>query len=150
MNIAHLLTGSTTPFELRVQFGPGDKEENPEDNLGMCIRYEQQPCKSSWTVACTPCYEVAHTNPLYIYWKNIIINYCFVNLHSTLCIIYQVCRPCVIKKAYQLSYLFILWRFILALCILNDTILENVGTRCQIIYKHFWSTDKAFLNIDIR
>lgn len=42
-----LSTGSTTPFVMRVQFGPGNREENPEDNLGMCIRYEQQQC-STW------------------------------------------------------------------------------------------------------
>lgn len=41
-----LLAGSTTPFVMRVQFGPGNREENPEDNLGMCLRYEQQQCSS--------------------------------------------------------------------------------------------------------
>lgn len=40
------ISGSTTPFVMRVQFGPGNREENPEDNLGMCIRYEQQLCSS--------------------------------------------------------------------------------------------------------
>ncbi|XP_050420689.1 uncharacterized protein LOC126833408 [Adelges cooleyi] len=40
------IESSTTPFVMRVQFGPGNREENPEDNLGMCIRYEQQQCMS--------------------------------------------------------------------------------------------------------
>ncbi|XP_063243655.1 uncharacterized protein LOC134542959 [Bacillus rossius redtenbacheri] len=38
------IESSTLPFNIRVQFGPGDKEESPDDNLGMCLRYEQQPC----------------------------------------------------------------------------------------------------------
>lgn len=40
------IESSTTPFVMRVQFGPGNREENPEDNLGMCIRYEQLQCSS--------------------------------------------------------------------------------------------------------
>jgi hypothetical protein len=40
----HIFAGSTTPFNIRVQFGPGIREESPDDNLGMCLRYEQLPC----------------------------------------------------------------------------------------------------------
>ncbi|VVC25084.1 Hypothetical protein CINCED_3A003335 [Cinara cedri] len=39
-----LIESAATPFTIRVQFGPGDKEENPDDNLGVCIRYQQQKC----------------------------------------------------------------------------------------------------------
>ncbi|KAF4518078.1 hypothetical protein B566_EDAN009622 [Ephemera danica] len=35
---------STLPFNIAVHFGPGLREENPEDNLGMCLRYTQQQC----------------------------------------------------------------------------------------------------------
>ncbi|XP_024081446.1 uncharacterized protein LOC106665445 [Cimex lectularius] len=35
---------STKPFNIRVKFGPGSREESPEDNIGMCLKYEQQPC----------------------------------------------------------------------------------------------------------
>lgn len=38
------VAGSATPFQIRVQFGPGITQESPEDNLGMCLRYEQQLC----------------------------------------------------------------------------------------------------------
>nr|CAD7262098.1 unnamed protein product [Timema shepardi]CAD7403237.1 unnamed protein product [Timema cristinae] len=38
------IESSTLPFNIRVQFGPGTREESPEDNLGMCLKYEQQPC----------------------------------------------------------------------------------------------------------
>lgn len=38
--------GSSTPFHIRVQFGPGLRDESPEDNLGMCLKYEQLPCVS--------------------------------------------------------------------------------------------------------
>ncbi|XP_068081134.1 uncharacterized protein [Anabrus simplex] len=38
------IESSTTPFTIQVQFGPGLREESPEDNLGMCLRYQQQPC----------------------------------------------------------------------------------------------------------
>ncbi|XP_047106141.1 uncharacterized protein LOC124775354 [Schistocerca piceifrons] len=37
---------STTPFNIRVQFGPGKENESPDDNIGMCLRYEQLPCTS--------------------------------------------------------------------------------------------------------
>ncbi|XP_065219957.1 uncharacterized protein LOC135845378 isoform X2 [Planococcus citri] len=40
------IESSTTPFHIRVQFGPGLREESPEDNLGMCLKYEQLPCIS--------------------------------------------------------------------------------------------------------
>ncbi|GLV34912.1 uncharacterized protein CBL_09392 [Carabus blaptoides fortunei] len=35
---------SVTPFVIGVQFGPGGRDESPDDNLGMCLRFEQQPC----------------------------------------------------------------------------------------------------------
>lgn len=38
------IESSATPFQIRVQFGPGITQESPEDNLGMCLRYEQQLC----------------------------------------------------------------------------------------------------------
>ncbi|KAJ9599458.1 hypothetical protein L9F63_010073 [Diploptera punctata] len=38
------IESSTTPFNIRIQFGPGTKDESPEDNIGMCLRYEQLPC----------------------------------------------------------------------------------------------------------
>lgn len=37
------IESSTKPFNIRVQFGNG-VEESPDDNLGMCLKYEQQPC----------------------------------------------------------------------------------------------------------
>ncbi|XP_034247274.1 uncharacterized protein LOC117648999 [Thrips palmi] len=40
------IESSTTPFNIRVMFGPAVREESPEDNLGMCLKYEQQPCVS--------------------------------------------------------------------------------------------------------
>lgn len=42
----NLFVGSSTPFHIRVQFGPGLRDESPEDNLGMCLKYEQLPCIS--------------------------------------------------------------------------------------------------------
>ncbi|GLH09071.1 uncharacterized protein LOC103511797 [Gryllus bimaculatus] len=38
------IESSTTPFNIQVQFGRALREESPEDNLGMCLRYEQLPC----------------------------------------------------------------------------------------------------------
>lgn len=38
------LLGSTLPFNIAVHFGPGIREEDPEDNLGMCLKYSQQLC----------------------------------------------------------------------------------------------------------
>lgn len=35
---------TVTPFTIGVQFGHATKEESPEDNLGMCLFYEQLPC----------------------------------------------------------------------------------------------------------
>ncbi|CAH1178958.1 unnamed protein product [Phaedon cochleariae] len=32
------------PFTIGVHFGQSLGEESPEDNLGMCVNYEQQPC----------------------------------------------------------------------------------------------------------
>lgn len=40
-----------TPFRIRVAFGPGqDTGTTLEDNIGMCLMYEQLPCMS-WTDA---------------------------------------------------------------------------------------------------
>lgn len=39
-----IFSGSIKPFNIRVQFGPGLRAENPDDNLGMCLKYEQVPC----------------------------------------------------------------------------------------------------------
>ena len=39
-----IVLGSVRPFNIRVQFGPGTREESPEDNLGMCLKYQQLPC----------------------------------------------------------------------------------------------------------
>ncbi|KAL0274704.1 UNVERIFIED_CONTAM: hypothetical protein PYX00_002768 [Menopon gallinae] len=38
------IESSTIPFNIRVQFGPALREESPDDNLGMCLKFEQQPC----------------------------------------------------------------------------------------------------------
>ncbi|KAL1117664.1 hypothetical protein AAG570_003979 [Ranatra chinensis] len=38
------IESSIKPFSIRVQFGPGTKDESPEDNLGMCLKFEQLPC----------------------------------------------------------------------------------------------------------
>ncbi|VEN43794.1 unnamed protein product [Callosobruchus maculatus] len=38
------IESSATPFVIGVHFGPSAKEESPEDNLGMCLTYEQLPC----------------------------------------------------------------------------------------------------------
>ncbi|KAF5284411.1 hypothetical protein FQA39_LY17086 [Lamprigera yunnana] len=38
------IESSVTPFTIGVQFGPGSREDSPEDNLGMCLKYEQIPC----------------------------------------------------------------------------------------------------------
>ncbi|KAK4874960.1 hypothetical protein RN001_014320 [Aquatica leii] len=38
------IESSVTPFTVGVQFGPGSREESPEDNLGMCLKYQQLPC----------------------------------------------------------------------------------------------------------
>ncbi|XP_045500436.1 uncharacterized protein LOC123697908 isoform X2 [Colias croceus] len=35
-----------TPFAVSVHFGPPTVKENPEDNIGMCLRYSQVPCNS--------------------------------------------------------------------------------------------------------
>ncbi|XP_075211076.1 uncharacterized protein LOC142318377 [Lycorma delicatula] len=40
------IESSIRPFNIRIQFGPGLRQENPDDNLGMCLRYIQQPCIS--------------------------------------------------------------------------------------------------------
>ncbi|XP_059485302.1 uncharacterized protein LOC132202413 isoform X2 [Neocloeon triangulifer] len=38
------IESNTLPFNIAVHFGPGIREENPEDNLGMCLRYNQLQC----------------------------------------------------------------------------------------------------------
>ncbi|XP_054267082.1 uncharacterized protein LOC128989235 [Macrosteles quadrilineatus] len=38
------IESSIKPFNIKIQFGPGLRAENPEDNLGMCLKYEQVPC----------------------------------------------------------------------------------------------------------
>ncbi|KAJ8959223.1 hypothetical protein NQ318_022485, partial [Aromia moschata] len=38
------IESSVAPFVVGVHFGPGSREESPEDNLGMCLTYEQLPC----------------------------------------------------------------------------------------------------------
>lgn len=38
------IESSATPFTIGVHFGPSSREESPEDNLGMCLTFEQLPC----------------------------------------------------------------------------------------------------------
>ncbi|KAG5899796.1 hypothetical protein JTB14_006129 [Gonioctena quinquepunctata] len=38
------IESSVTPFTIGIHFGPSMREESPEDNLGMCLSYEQLPC----------------------------------------------------------------------------------------------------------
>ncbi|XP_073985894.1 uncharacterized protein [Rhodnius prolixus] len=38
------IESSVKPFTIKVKFGPGTKEEDPEQNIGMCLKYEQQAC----------------------------------------------------------------------------------------------------------
>nr|XP_023015541.1 uncharacterized protein LOC111505031 [Leptinotarsa decemlineata] len=38
------IESSVTPFVIGIHFGPSVREESPEDNLGMCLTYQQQPC----------------------------------------------------------------------------------------------------------
>ncbi|KAF7281515.1 hypothetical protein GWI33_004595 [Rhynchophorus ferrugineus] len=38
------IESSVTPFTIGVHFGPSRIESSPEDNLGMCLTYEQLPC----------------------------------------------------------------------------------------------------------
>ncbi|XP_026488029.2 uncharacterized protein LOC113394814 isoform X1 [Vanessa tameamea] len=37
---------SITPYAVSVHFGPPTIKPNPEDNIGMCLRYAQIPCDS--------------------------------------------------------------------------------------------------------
>ncbi|XP_045451262.1 uncharacterized protein LOC123660205, partial [Melitaea cinxia] len=37
---------SITPYAVSVHFGPPTVKPNPEDNIGMCLRYTQMPCNS--------------------------------------------------------------------------------------------------------
>lgn len=38
------IESSRTPFTIGVHFGTTFTEVSPEDNLGMCLVYEQLPC----------------------------------------------------------------------------------------------------------
>ncbi|RZC34751.1 uncharacterized protein BDFB_001026, partial [Asbolus verrucosus] len=38
------IESSATPFTVGVHFGPSAREAPPDDNLGMCLTYEQLPC----------------------------------------------------------------------------------------------------------
>ncbi|KAJ8915019.1 hypothetical protein NQ315_015994, partial [Exocentrus adspersus] len=38
------IESSATPFVIGVHFGPSARDESPDDNLGMCLTYEQLPC----------------------------------------------------------------------------------------------------------
>lgn len=38
------IESSATPFTIGVHFGPSAREASPDDNLGMCLTYEQLPC----------------------------------------------------------------------------------------------------------
>ncbi|XP_030751897.1 uncharacterized protein LOC115879289 [Sitophilus oryzae] len=38
------IESSITPFTIGVHFGHSVKETSPEENLGMCLTYEQMPC----------------------------------------------------------------------------------------------------------
>ena len=38
------LETSVTPFGIGIHFGNGYDKGNPEDNLGVCLRYKQLPC----------------------------------------------------------------------------------------------------------
>ncbi|KAK5641187.1 hypothetical protein RI129_009734 [Pyrocoelia pectoralis] len=35
---------TVTPFTIGIQFGSSAREESPDDNLGMCLKYEQLAC----------------------------------------------------------------------------------------------------------
>ncbi|XP_018323875.1 uncharacterized protein LOC108736080 [Agrilus planipennis] len=35
---------NVVPFRIGIHFGPVSREESPEDNLGVCLKYEQQLC----------------------------------------------------------------------------------------------------------
>ncbi|XP_052743372.1 uncharacterized protein LOC112053078 isoform X2 [Bicyclus anynana] len=37
---------SISPFAVSVHFGPPTLKQNPEENIGMCLRYTQVPCDS--------------------------------------------------------------------------------------------------------
>ncbi|XP_049876337.1 uncharacterized protein LOC126373971 isoform X2 [Pectinophora gossypiella] len=37
---------SITPFAVSVHFGPPRNKQNPEDNIGACLKYQQIPCDS--------------------------------------------------------------------------------------------------------
>lgn len=36
---------TANPFTIGVHFGHNAREQSPEDNLGMCLTYEQLPCR---------------------------------------------------------------------------------------------------------
>ncbi|XP_068618095.1 uncharacterized protein [Battus philenor] len=37
---------SISPFAISVHFGPPTRKRDPEENIGMCLRYSQLPCNS--------------------------------------------------------------------------------------------------------
>lgn len=39
------IESTASPFTIGVHFSPNAKEQLPDDNLGMCLTYEQLPCK---------------------------------------------------------------------------------------------------------
>ncbi|XP_066252681.1 uncharacterized protein [Euwallacea similis] len=39
------IESSVQPFNIAVHFGPSNTNTSPEDNLGMCLSYEQIPCE---------------------------------------------------------------------------------------------------------
>ncbi|KAL1494361.1 hypothetical protein ABEB36_009972 [Hypothenemus hampei] len=39
------IESTATPFNIAVHFGPTLGHVSPDDNLGMCLQYEQQPCE---------------------------------------------------------------------------------------------------------
>lgn len=39
------IESTATPFTIGVHFSANVKEQPPDDNLGMCLTYEQLPCK---------------------------------------------------------------------------------------------------------
>lgn len=38
------IESSVAPYTIGVHFGPAAQEQSPEDNIGMCLRYQQLPC----------------------------------------------------------------------------------------------------------
>lgn len=38
------IESSVTPFTIGIHFGISSDNKTPEDNIGMCLKYEQQEC----------------------------------------------------------------------------------------------------------